>query len=483
MQKVPESILTGAEGDPDQLPSETADDTPGHQSARRAMPFLFVLLDCDRPWEGASRFTLAGTDEVTIGRGSESRCLRETANSTRRLALTLPTATLSTKHARLLRVGDDWAIQDRGSRNGTWLDNRRIDYAELSDRDVFQVGRTFYMFRRYKGLESNTIWPDVIEHALTESQPSLLSLSPEISRENQQLRSIAQSSLAVLILGSTGTGKELTAKAIHELSGRTGQFCAVNCGAIPTGLVESVLFGHVKGAFSGAVSNRPGVIRAADEGTLFLDEIGDLGPQAQAALLRVLQESEVVPVGAAQPIPVDLRIVSATHQPLQELVQEGRFRADLYARIAGYVHQLRPLESRLEDFALLFAQLLRRAAGGATQKVTLTTEAGWALLRHPWSLNIRELEQAIARAVVLGKSGPLGLKHFPFVLTQPGPSESGFKLKQASADLALKQQLEELLREHQGNVTAVARALGKGPTQIQRWLKRHGLVADAYRPR
>jgi transcriptional regulator with PAS, ATPase and Fis domain len=447
------------------------------------MSFLFVLLDCDRPWAGASRFTLAGTDEVTIGRGSKNRCLRETANSTRRLALTLPTATLSSKHVRLLRVGDDWAIQDRGSRNGTWLNNHRIDYDELSDRDVFQVGRTFFIFRRYMGLESGSILTDILEEAATESQPSLVSLSPEISLENQSLRSIAQSSLAVLILGSTGTGKELTAKAIHDLSGRSGQFCAVNCGAIPTGLVESVLFGHVKGAFSGAVTNQLGVIRAADEGTLFLDEIGDLAPPAQAALLRVLQESEVVPIGGSQPIPVNLRIISATHQPLQDLVQEGRFRADLYARTAGYVHQLRPLESRLEDFGLLFGQLLRRAAADATEKVTITTEAGWALLRHPWSLNIRELEQAIARAVVLGKSGPLALKHFPFVLTQPGRSESGFKLKEASAELALRQQLDELLREHQGNVTAVARALGKGPTQVQRWLKRLGLVADAYRLR
>ena len=426
---------------------------------------------------------LSGTDEVTIGRGNAKRCDRECTNSTRRVNLTWPTATLSTKHVRLLRVGDDWAIQDRGSRNGTCLNGYRVDYAELHDRDVFQVGRTFFMFRRYMGLASESILTDIVEQAPSESQPSLASLSPEIALENQSLRSIAQSSLAVLILGHTGTGKELTAKNIHDSSGRSGQFCAVNCGAIPAGLVESVLFGHVKGAFSGAVSNQVGVIRAADEGTLFLDEIGDLAPQAQAALLRVLQEGEVMPIGAPRAIPVNLRIVSATHQPLQELVQQGQFRADLYARLAGYVHHLRPLEARLEDFGLLFGQLLQRAAPGAAEKVTLTTEAGWALLRHPWSLNIRELEQAIARAIVLGKSGPFAARHFPFVLKQPTLAESGIELRKFSADAALKQQLDGLLREHHGNVAAVARALGKGPTQIQRWMKRLGLVADAYRLR
>lgn len=481
MQHVTGSKLDVADAEPAELSSETADESPCQQSAPRSTSFLFALLDCDRPGAGGSRFALSGTDEVVIGRGSENRSVREIANATRRLKLTLPASTLSTKHVRLLRVGDDWAIQDRGSRNGTWLNNHRIDYAELSNRDVFQVGRTFFMFRRYEGLASNSIWPDLIKEASPESQPSLLSLSPEILVENQSLRSIAESSLAVLILGCTGTGKELAAQAIHNLSRRSGQFCAVNCGAIPTGIVESVLFGHVKGAFSGAVSNQLGAIRAADEGTLFLDEIGDLPPQAQAALLRVLQEGEVVPVGAARAISVNLRIVSATHQPLQELVQQGRFRADLYARLAGYVHPLRPLAVRLEDFGLLFGRLLQRAAQGAADNVSLTTEAGWALLRHPWSLNIRELEQAILRALVLAKSGPLGVNHFPFVLTQSVPTESGIELKQVSADGALKQQLDELLCEHRGNVTAVARALGKAPTQVQRWLKRLGLAAEGYR--
>ncbi len=462
-------------------PVETADECPSGRHARRSASFLFQLLDCDKPWMGGCRFDLAQTDEVTIGRGDAHPILRENVSSTRRLALTLSTATLSAKHVRLLRVGDDWAIQDRGSRNGTWLNSRRIDYAELSDKDIFQVGRCFYMFRRYENLAPGHEWPDVTQEPSTEALPSLVTLSPEVAGENQALRSIAKSQIPVLILGCTGTGKELSAKAVHELSARSGQFCAVNCGAIPTNLVESTLFGHVKGAFSGALANHTGVIRAADKGTLFLDEIGDLPLEAQTALLRVLQEGEVSPIGSTQPVKVDVRVVAATHQPLQQLIEEKRFRADLYARLAGYVHQLRPLEMRLEDFGVLFGALLRRATGTSAVDVTLTTEAGWALLRHPWPLNVRELEQSISRATVLGKGAVLTAKHFPFVLEFTPRSTSSIQTKTASVDVALRSQLDELMREHCGNVTAVARALGKAPTQIQRWLKKVGLVADGYR--
>jgi DNA-binding NtrC family response regulator len=460
---------------------ETADESPQGAGAQRVEQFLFQLMDCDRPWAGGARFALAKTDEITIGRGSAYHFTREQAEATRRLVLTMPHATLSTKHVRLLRVGEDWAIQDRGSRNGTWLNGRRIDYAELNDGDVFQVGRTFFLFRRYVGLPVGVEVPDLTEEHARGAQPCLVSLSPEISVENQSLRAIAQSMIPVLILGCTGTGKELTAKALHETSGRSGEFCAINCGALPKGLVESTLFGHVKGAYSGALSNQPGVIRSADGGTLFLDEIGDLPLEAQATLLRVLQEGEVSPIGAPKPVAVDVRVVAATHQPLQNLVREGKFRADLYARLAGHVHTLRSLEARLEDFGQLFAHLLRRTAGTSAAIVTLTPEAGWALLSHPWPLNIRELEQSIARAVVLGQGGPLGVAQFPFVLEQRPRSLSGIESKTETTDVALRRQLDELMREHSGNVTAVARALGKGPTQIQRWLKRVGLMADRYR--
>ena len=461
--------------------SETADDNPSSRHAHRSGAFLFQLLDCDRPWMGGSRFELTRTDEVTIGRGEAFRAGREIVESTRRLSVTLPSTIVSAEHLRLLRVGEDWAIQDRGSRNGTWLNGRRIDYAELADKDIFQVGRSFFMVRYFEDLPAAEEWPDVIQEASSPTLPSLVSLSPMVTGENRALRAIAKSSMPVLVLGCTGTGKELAAHAVHELSGRSGPLCAVNCGGIPTNLVESTLFGHVKGAFSGALAHHAGLVRAADKGTLFLDEIGDLALEAQASLLRVLQEGEVLPVGGTQPIAVDVRIVAATHQPLKTLIEQKRFRADLYARLAGYVHHLRPLEERLEDFGVLFASLLRRAAGGAATDTTLTTEAGWALLRHTWPLNVRELEQAIQRATVLGGGAPLTVKHFPFVLESVPRSTSSIQVKGEAVDVALRRQLDELMREHHGNVAAVARALGKAPTQIQRWLKRVGILADGYR--
>ena len=465
---------------PSEPPEDTADECPNNVSAARTCCFLFQLLDCDRPWIGGSRLALEHTDEVTIGRGDVCEVIRDTVAGARRLALTHSMPTLSTRHARLLRASNQWAIQDRGSHNGTWLNGRRIDYAELRDSDIFQVGRCFYLFRRYSELTGGDGWQDVTQQTLLDPLPSLGSLSPQIAVQNTSLRAVAKSTVPVLILGSTGTGKELAAKAVHQLSGRSGQFCAVNCGAIPTNLVESTLFGHIKGAFSGALSNQLGLIRSANQGTLFLDEIGDLALEAQASLLRVLQEREVLPVGGTQAIAVEFRVVAATHRPLEQLISQQLFRADLYARIAGHVHSLPPLTSRLEDFGPLFSQFWRRSAGNQAENLRLTTDAGWALLRHHWPLNVRELEQAIARAAVLGIS-PLSAEHFPFVLEHLPKSTSSIRLKASSIDTALRDQLDQLMRQHKGNVAAVARALGKGPTQIQRWLKKAGLIADLYR--
>src|SRR5262249_27731601 len=166
--------------------------------------------------------------------------------------------------------------------------------------------------------------------------------------------------LSVLLFGETGTGKEVLAGAIHRTSARTGAFVAANCGALPAALVESQLFGHVRGAFTGAVRDGPGFVRAADRGTLFLDEIGDLAPPAQAALLRVLEEYEVVPVGTTRAVHVDVRVIAATHRPLDQMAERGEFRQDLYARLAGFVQRIPPLRERREDLGLLVGGVLGR---------------------------------------------------------------------------------------------------------------------------
>jgi transcriptional regulator with GAF, ATPase, and Fis domain len=276
------------------------------------------------------------------------------------------------------------------------------------------------------------------------------------------------------------------ARAVHAASGRPGRFVAVNCGALPEALVESELFGSKKGAFSGATEERAGLVRAADRGTLFLDEIGDLPLEAQPALLRVLQEREVTPVGGAQPVKVDLRVVAATHQDLPARVEEGRFRADLYARLAGFEIVLPALRDRREDVGLLVPVLLRRAAGADAARLSLSGEAGRALVRYAWPANVRELEQCLAAAVALAEGGRIDLAHLPSAVqaaARPGPAPGEEAEEPLSEeDARARDELTAVLRRHGGNLTAAARELGKDRKQIHRWIRRYRIDPDRYRP-
>jgi transcriptional regulator with GAF, ATPase, and Fis domain len=285
------------------------------------------------------------------------------------------------------------------------------------------------------------------------------------------------------------------------LSKRRGAFVPVNCGAIPPTLVESQLFGHVRGAFSGAVRDELGLVRSSDGGTLFLDEIGDLPLASQAALLRVLQESEVSSIGSTRPTKVDLRVVSATHRRIDALT-EGGFRSDLYARLAGYVHELLPLRERREDLGLLIAAILRNVAPGKAASIKLASELGRALWTYSWPLNVRELQHAFAAALVFEKDGRVELAHAPEAVraalsarpsqpsqpTQPpsGPSQPSSRPQHTEpvirADEAgLRESLLAALTEHQGNVSEVARVMGKTRMQIHRWMKRFAIDPEDHR--
>src|SRR3989442_1997706 len=231
----------------------------------------------------------------------------------------------------------------------------------------------------------------------------MATLSPAFALELERVATFARSQVPVLVSGETGTGKELIASAIHELSGRPGPFVAVNCGAIAPNLVESELFGYRKGAFSGALEDRPGLVRSSEHGTLLLDEIGDLPLAAQAALLRVLQENEVLPVGGTRPVKVDLRVVAATHRDLAALAAQDRFRRDLLARLDGARISLPALRERREDFGLILSALLEETAGEMARDVIFSPDAARTLLLHSWPLNVRELEKCIASAVLLAR--------------------------------------------------------------------------------
>lgn len=302
----------------------------------------------------------------------------------------------------------------------------------------------------------------------------------------QQAYKMASSHIPVLISGETGTGKEVFAKAIHGESARAGKsFIAVNCGAIPSQLVESTLFGHEKGAFTGATEKTVGKFREAEEGTIFLDEVGELPLDAQVKLLRVLQQKEVEPVGASRSVPVNVRVVSATNRDLKKEVEEGRFREDLFFRLNVLQVELPPLRDRKEDIPRLVHHFMERFCNreGAILKTVPETVMA-SLIAYDWPGNVRQLENAVNRAMVMGEENILSFDNFQIdnlstknnlvkdayshdYLFQPQNSEEqeisiflrdnngNFK----TAEDIEKEAIEKVLNAHDGNVTQAAKAL------------------------
>jgi DNA-binding NtrC family response regulator len=440
----------------------------------RGDPCLFVALQCERPREGGARFALAGVQAVAIGRAPRMSIDRGEQDGARVARLGIPDPRMSAEHARLQRVLGSWMISDTRSKNGTFCDGARVERAPLRDGALLELGHTFFVFRE-------ALFPpsaDAIGRAAAESVPGFVTFLPALAAELDRLRRVARSALPILLQGETGTGKEVVARALHALSGRTGPFQAVNCGAIAPDLVDSELFGHRRGSYTGAIDDQPGLLRSADGGTLLLDEIGDLPPPAQAALLRALQEGEVLPVGAAQAVKVDVRVLAATHRDLDALCSEQRFRPDLLGRLSGYRCVLPPLRERREDFALLAAALLESAQMPA---VTLSLDAARALLRHRWPLNVRELQKCLSGAALLAAGGQIELDHLPESL-RAAPTAARPAGPKLDADaIARRDELISLLGEEGGNVSAVARRMGKARTQVQRWMHRFQLDPLSFR--
>ena len=300
------------------------------------------------------------------------------------------------------------------------------------------------------------------------------------SRAMQEVVSLidraARRHTAVLLVGESGTGKELLARALHRKSPRAhGPFVAVNCSAIPDTLLESELFGYRRGAFTDARADQPGLFQAAAHGTMFLDEIGDMASALQAKLLRVLQEKEVQPLGASAPVPVDVRIVTATHRDLDALVRQERFRQDLLYRVNIVEVLVPPLRDRLDDLAPLTAHLLDKL--GARLDLpgcTITPEAMAALGGYPWPGNVRELENVIERALVLGSGVSIGLDDLPERLTRRPVSSAhpsdGCRLIDVERD-----HIRRTLETVGGNKAAAARALAVNRKTLYRKLRQHHL--------
>jgi DNA-binding NtrC family response regulator len=304
----------------------------------------------------------------------------------------------------------------------------------------------------------------------------LVSKNPRMAEIFELVREVASQRSTVLVQGESGTGKELVARAIHFSGDRGGEpFVAVSCAALAETLLESELFGHEKGSFTGAVAQRKGKFELADGGTLFLDEIGDISPKLQVDLLRVLQERRFFRVGGNTEIAVDVRVIAATHRDLAADVREGRFRDDLYYRLNVINIRIPPLRERIEDVPLLAQEFLDRLAHELGREVSgISEEALRVLMDHDWPGNVRELENAVERALVTCKSGILGALDFAFLSRPAGAPGSGLSLPPGLTLQEMeKQYVAATLARLQGNVKAAAEALGIDRSTLYEKIKRY----------
>ncbi len=386
---------------------------------------------------------------------------------------------LSRRHARIVRAKNGALSIEALGTAPVEVNGVEVRDGALADGDVIVVGETVLILRFGEGPRDAPAIDGLVGDA------------PSIRAIRRSIAKVATAPMSVVLLGESGTGKEIVARALHERSGRRGELVALNCAAIPATLAEAQLFGHAAGAFTGAQRATTGVFRAASGGTLFLDEVGDLPLELQPKLLRALEERAVVAVGATTPTPVDVRVVAATHRDLIEEVRAGRFRGDLYARLAEFTIELPPLRDRREDIFPILAHLVP----GPLPRFAF--DALRALLVHPWPFNVRELRTVAAQLQLLDPSdAPVSLREIGDRLvdtarvTAPAsvsaaPPEPKRRAASASAreraQPPSRAELEALLRAHRGNVTELAQASGRSRKQVYRWLEGHGLDAERFR--
>lgn len=365
---------------------------------------------------------------------------------------------VSREHARVEQSAGTLLLTDLESRNGTFVNGERVSQQRTLLRyDVLRLGRSLFI-----------ALPDVRRHVNPPLAQAGLVGGPSLDPVRDAIDRVAASDIPVLITGETGTGKELVARGLHEASGRRGELHGLNCAALPPELVESELFGHARGSFSGSEKTREGLFRVATGGTLLLDEIADLPLEAQAKLLRVLETSEVRAVGSDRPLRVDVRVLAATHFDLAERVRGGTFRLDLFHRLAAAMVRLPPLRERREDLCLLTEHFL---AGQAR----LSHAAAERLLLREWSGNVRELKNATLAGMQSAKNRgssliePRDIPDDPMGAQAPPPPPS----EEAS--------LRDALARHRGNVSKVAKELGISRQRLYDSLRRLELEPADFR--
>jgi len=385
--------------------------------------------------------------------------------------LVLNDAFISGKHAKLIRQEGGFHVVDLRSTNGVFIGNVRIYEADVPLFTTLKMG----------GVEV-VVEPAPQANRKETAFLGIIGTDPSVRQLIELVERVAPSSAAVAILGESGTGKELVAQAVHTKSARGDKpFIPVNCAAISKELIESELFGHEKGAFTGALNARKGAFEEADGGTLFLDEVGELPVELQAKLLRALESGEIKRVGASRPIHVDVRIVAATNRDLLQGVRDGRFREDLYYRLCVIPLHLPPLRSRKSDLVAL-AEHFVRSFSPRGQTVRFTAAALDRLSAHRWPGNVRELRNVVHRALLLRKGPMIDAADLSF--DQEINSQSGVAVPEATHGLTLEQMLESLerqivensLKRNAHNREKVAKELGVARSTLFKRLKDWGLT-------
>jgi transcriptional regulator of acetoin/glycerol metabolism len=421
--------------------SRLSGDQSTARQAERTLPprdgrdagMLVVVRSPDGDAPGAS-FRLPADGMFLVGRGVQQS------------GVALADDHMSRLHFRIAWDGRQSAFRlgDARSKNGTYVNGVRAVSAALRSGDVIRAGDSLFVYQEGNAME-------------------------EVSRRAERA---APTDLTLLLLGETGCGKEVLAHAVHEKSGRSGPFIPVNCAAIPKTLIDTELFGHTRGAFSGAVQARIGLFAAADGGTLLLDEVADLPMEVQPVLLRALEAHAIRPIGAEREIAIRTRVIAATHVDLEAARAAGRFRDDLFARLAQVVLRIPPLRERRTEVLRL-----ARAFGA----LELSPSAAEALLIWHWPHNVRELRALVESFMTLEESGTeLGLEHLAetnpamvAAFTEPRNDEA--PVNKSLGPSIGRSQLQALLVKHEGNVSAVAKELGKVRAQVYRWIKSYGL--------
>jgi DNA-binding NtrC family response regulator len=414
----------------------------------------------------------AGPDAGKTLRGGKRSLLLGTHPSS---DLLLSDPHVSRLHARIDVEEQEVVLTDLGSTNGTRVSGVRVLKVCLDDGAVVELGETRLRFR---ALDE----PIRIELAEGESFEGLLGRSPPMRELFALCARVAPTDATVLLQGETGSGKELVARAIHERSLRKGQpFVVFDCGAVPPTLIESELFGHEKGAFTGAVAARAGVFERADGGTLFLDELGELQLDLQPKLLRALETGEITRVGGERPLKIDVRVVAATHRDLSLMIAENRFRADLYYRLAVIRLAIPPLRERRDDIPLLAAHFARDVLGDApgARIPAATFEAVFEdLRRHDWPGNVRELRNVVERAAILADPKLLRAGALDAVTELTRSVEKSFSKKvtlRAARAEREREYLTDLLRATAGDLDEASRVAQVHRKSLERLIRKHKL--------